>query len=151
MRCYVYSWKIWHHINDFLSRSFVVVVMFLLPMRKVCIPSSERKMVVNKLLSVVKFLIQTIWVEYSQFWNPKVFRFFRSSCNSSVVLKVFVIFSIRANFRSLWKLWFEFWKCLQARIWFLFWLSFLLLFNLILKKVSLLSTYFNWQIRHCSK
>ena len=37
----------------FLSSSIVVVVMFLLPMRKVYIPSFERKMTVKELLNVV--------------------------------------------------------------------------------------------------
>lgn len=39
------------------------------------------------------------------------FYFFRSSCNGLVVLKVYVICSIKASFTSLWKQWFEFWKC----------------------------------------
>ena len=51
----------------FLSSSIVLVVMLLLPMSKVCPPSFERKMTVKKLLNVVKFLIQTIWVECYQF------------------------------------------------------------------------------------
>ena len=48
----------------FLSSSIVVVVMFLLPMRKVYIPTFEWKMIVKELLNVVKFLIQTIWVVF---------------------------------------------------------------------------------------
>ena len=47
----------------FLSSSIMDVVMFLVPMRKVYIPSFEGKMTVKELLSVIKFLIQTIWVE----------------------------------------------------------------------------------------
>ena len=48
----------------FLSSSIAVVAMFLLSMRKANIPSFERKMTVKELLSVIKFLIQTICVEY---------------------------------------------------------------------------------------
>ena len=51
----------------FLSSSIAVVVMFLLPVGKVCIPSFEWKMTVKELLNVVKFLIQAIWVECFQF------------------------------------------------------------------------------------
>ena len=47
----------------FLSSSIAVVAMFLLSMRKVNIPSFERKMTMKELLSVIKFLIQTICVE----------------------------------------------------------------------------------------
>ena len=36
----------------FLSTSMMVVIMFLLPVRKVCIPSLKRKMVVNELLNI---------------------------------------------------------------------------------------------------
>ena len=57
----------------FLSSSVVVVVMFLLPMRKVDIPSFERKMTVKELLNVVKFLVQTIWVEESLILESKSF------------------------------------------------------------------------------
>ena len=42
-----FNWKILRHINDVLGISTVVVIMFLLPMRKV---------------NIVEFLIQTIWV-----------------------------------------------------------------------------------------
>ena len=48
----------------FLSSSIVVVVVFLLSMKKVYIRSFERKMTVKELLNVVKFLIQTIWYIY---------------------------------------------------------------------------------------
>ena len=44
----------------FLSSSIVVVIMFLLPMKTVCIPNFERKITVKELLNFVKFLIQTI-------------------------------------------------------------------------------------------
>ena len=44
----------------------MIVVMFLLPMVKVRIPSFERKMAVKELLNVVKFLVQTIWLECFQ-------------------------------------------------------------------------------------
>ena len=40
-----------------------VVVMFLLPMIKVCIPSFGQSMTVKEHLNVVKLLVQTIWVE----------------------------------------------------------------------------------------
>ena len=60
--------------------------------------------------------------------------FFRSSYSCLVVVKIFIIFSFRVKFASLWKLRFEFWKCLEARIALLFLLSLLWLFNLILKK-----------------
>ena len=93
--------------------------------------------------SPYNFLIQTDWNHYR---FQKFSRFFRSSRNSSVVVKVFVIYSLRVNFSYLWELWFKFWKCLQARIGFLFSLSFLWLFNLILKEVSLLPTHGSWQI-----
>ena len=36
----------------FLSTSMMVVIMFLLPVRKVCIPSLKRKMAVNELLNI---------------------------------------------------------------------------------------------------
>ena len=36
----------------FLSTSMMVVIMFLLPVRKVCIPSLKRKMTVNELLNI---------------------------------------------------------------------------------------------------
>ena len=58
-----------------------------------------------------------------------------------VVVNGSVIYSIKVNLASLWKLWFEFWKCLQARIGFLFLLSVLWLFNLILKEAWLLPVY----------
>ena len=64
---YVYKWKIWRHIMTFLSRSIVVVAMFLLPMMEVRILSFERKMTVKELLNIVELLGQTIWVECSQF------------------------------------------------------------------------------------
>ena len=51
----------------FLSRSIVVVAMFLLPMIEVCILSFERKMTVKEPLNIVELLGQTIWVECSQF------------------------------------------------------------------------------------
>ena len=86
----------------FLSSSIVVVVMFLLSIRKVYIPSFERKMTVKELLNVVKFLIQTIWVEsVFGFRIQKFSRFFRSSRNCSVVVKLLVICSIKVNFASL--------------------------------------------------
>ena len=50
------------------------------------------------------------------------------------------------EFASLWKLWFEFFKYLQARSGFLVLLSFQWLFNLILKEISLLPTYCGWQV-----
>ena len=36
----------------FLSTSMMVVIMFLLPVRKVCTPSLKRKMTVNELLNI---------------------------------------------------------------------------------------------------
>ena len=45
----------------------MVVVIFLLPMIKVCISSLKQKMTVKELLNVVKFLVKTIWVECFQF------------------------------------------------------------------------------------
>ena len=92
----------------FLSSSIVVVVMFLLSMRKVYIPSFKWKMTVKELLNIVNFLIQTIWVECFSFRIQKFSRFFRSSRNCSVVVKLFVICSVRVNCASLWKLRFEF-------------------------------------------
>ena len=58
----------------FLSTPIAVVVMLLLPVIEVLIPSFGGKMTVKELLYVGKFLVQTIWVECFQFWNPKVFR-----------------------------------------------------------------------------
>ena len=63
----------------FLSRFIVVVIMFLMPMRKVCMSRFERferKMTVTELLNVIKFLIQTIWAECFQFQNPKIYLLF---------------------------------------------------------------------------
>ena len=36
----------------FLSTSMMVVIIFLLPVRKVCTPSLKRKMTVNELLNI---------------------------------------------------------------------------------------------------
>ena len=44
----------------FLSRSIVVVALFLLPMIEVRILSFERKMTVKELLNIVELLGQTI-------------------------------------------------------------------------------------------
>lgn len=49
------------YILRFLSSSVVVMVMFLPPMRKACIPSFERKKTAKELL--------TIWVKGFQFQN----------------------------------------------------------------------------------
>ena len=49
------------------SSFIVVVVMFPLPIIMACIPNFKSKMTVKKLLNVVKFLVQTIWVECFQF------------------------------------------------------------------------------------
>ena len=79
----------------FLSTPIAVVVMLLLPVIEVLIPSFGGKMTVKELLYVGKFLVQTIWVECFQFWNPKVFPLFESSCNCLVVVRVLVICTIR--------------------------------------------------------
>ena len=121
-------------LMTFLSSSIVAMVMFLLPVIKVCIPSFERKMTVKELLNFINFLVKLgSGSSVFSFRIQKFSGFFRSSHDSSVVVKIFVLCSVSVNFASLWKLLFEFWKCLQVRIGFLFLLSFLCLFNLILK------------------
>ena len=81
----------------------------------------------------------------------KISCLFGSSRNCSVVWKVFEICSFRLNLASLWKIWFWFWKFLQARIRFVFLLSFLWLFNIILKEVSFSLTCCIWQTQLCNK
>ena len=51
----------------FLSSSIVVVVMFLLSMRKVYRPSFEWKMTIKELLNVVKFLKVFLVLECKNF------------------------------------------------------------------------------------
>ena len=69
---------------------------YLLPIMKLYIPSFEQKMTVKDILNFFKLLLQTLWVDCFQFWNPKVSCFFRSGCN----WLAFVIFSIRVNFTT---------------------------------------------------
>ena len=46
------------------------VSIILLPIMKLYIPSFEQKIAVKDLLNFVKFLLQTIWVDCFQFYNP---------------------------------------------------------------------------------
>ena len=48
---YVYNWEILCHINDFFKQ-------FLVPVKKVCIPSFQQKMMVKELLNIVKSFFQ---------------------------------------------------------------------------------------------
>ena len=78
----------------FLSSSVVVVVMFLLSIIKVYIPSIERRMTVKELLNVVNSQFKPSGQSVFHFRIQKFSYFFRSSPRCSVVVKVFVTFSI---------------------------------------------------------
>ena len=56
--------------------------------------------------------------------------FFNINLSSSMVLYFFVICYIRTNFASRWKIWFEFWKRVEAKIASFFLLCFRWLFRL---------------------
>ena len=148
---YVCNWKIWRPINDVFKQFYWGCDY---------VPTVNEKSVYNKLWTeddcegASKCPLSS-WFKPSgysvfSFRIQKFFRFFWSRQNCLVVAKVFIICLIRINFASLWKAWYEFWKRVKARIEFLFLLSLLWLFNLILKEVSLLPTNCSWQIRYCS-
>ena len=73
--------------------------MFLVSIIKLCIPSFERKMTVKELLNAV--LGSNHLDRVFSVLEPKRFPVFRSRRNCSVVVNVFVICSLRANFTSL--------------------------------------------------
>ena len=59
----------------FLSTPMMVVIMFLLPVRKVCIPSLKRKMTVNELLNI--WNMEGIFLEREREREQKKYFFFQ--------------------------------------------------------------------------
>ena len=152
----LWCWMIWNRIFDvkynYYGYASAAYWVLQLPMVEAFIPRDEQ------VTTTKAFIIYPLVLDLNHLdrvceglRSKNLLSFFKINLSSSMVLYFFVICSIRTNFASRWKIWFDFWKCVQAKIASFLLLSFRWLFNLRLKVVSLFPTYCIKQILHWSK
>ena len=147
----LWCWVIWSRIFDvkynYCGYASAAYWVLQLPMGEVFI------LRVEQMTAAKEFIIHRLVLDLNHLdrvceglRSKNLLAFFKINLSSSMVLYFFVICSI-----SRWKIWFNFWKCVQAKVTSFFLLSFRWLFYLRLKVVSLFPTYCMQKIVHWSK
>ena len=118
LRC----WMIWNRTFDakykYYGYASVVSWVLQLPMVEVFIPGVEQVTIAKEFIIHCLVLDLNHLDRVCEGLRSKHFLncFFNINLSSSMVLYFFVICYIRTNFASRWKIWFEFWKRVGAKI-----------------------------------
>ena len=117
----LWCWVIWNRIFDvkynYYGYALTAYWVLQLPIVEVFIPRvrqvmTSKEFIIHRLVLDLNHLDETV----RRFKIQKFSRFSKINLSSSMVVYFFVICSIRTNFGSRWSIWFDFWKCVQAKI-----------------------------------
>ena len=117
----LWCWMIWNWIFDvkcnYCAFALAAYWVLQLPIVEVFIPRVEQ------VTTAKEFIIHRLVLDLNHLdrvceglKSKNSLAFFNINLSSSMVLHFFIICSIRTNFASRWKIWFDFWKCVQDKI-----------------------------------